>query len=74
MKPLKTADELAEQYGVKGSTIKRWARDGKIPSIRPSTKTLRFDEEAVLTAMQGLVTGQDKDTSPLESVESEGPR
>jgi excisionase family DNA binding protein len=48
-KPL-TAEELAEQLGVRPSTIKTWARRGWIPVIKPSPRIRRFDLDDVLRA------------------------
>ena len=49
---LATADELAEQLRVSGETVRRWARGGRIPCIRPTQRTLRFDLAAVRQALE----------------------
>ncbi len=48
------AVELGGALGVSGSTIRRWARQGTIPAIRVTARTLRFSTEAVLQAVQRL--------------------
>ena len=49
-----TAEELAELLRLSPGTIKQMARDGRIPSIRLSRKTLRFDVKAVAAALSAL--------------------
>lgn len=39
-----TVEQTAERYGVEPSTIREWARTGKIPAIKRG-KLWRFDEE-----------------------------
>lgn len=39
---LETPETLARLYGVTVPTIRRWVREGRIPSIRPTRKVLRF--------------------------------
>lgn len=41
------ASEIARLYGVKHSTVLRWYRDGRIPGVRISRKTIRFDADQV---------------------------
>ncbi len=52
---LLTADELAGRLQVRPSTIRRWAREGRIPTARLSPKVLRYDLGAVVQAIR---TGQ----------------
>lgn len=47
MSELVTAKELADRLRLRPSTIKRWAQEGFIPSLRLSGKVVRFDPEAV---------------------------
>ncbi len=35
--------ELARRLNVSVGTIRRWARDGVIPCVRPSRRVVRFD-------------------------------
>jgi excisionase family DNA binding protein len=49
---LLTPAELAERLHVSPDTLRRWARRGRIPVIRASTKVLRFDLDAVLAALR----------------------
>lgn len=46
-----TANELAAKLKLKPETIRVWAREGRIPSIRPTPKILRFDLQKVLQAI-----------------------
>ena len=46
-----TANELAARLKLKPETIRVWAREGRIPSIRPTQKILRFDLQKVLQAI-----------------------
>lgn len=46
-----TANELATRLKLKPETIRVWAREGRIPSIRPTQKILRFDLQKVLQAI-----------------------
>ena len=47
-----TADEIADRLRLKAETVRRWARENKIPSFRPSPKVLRFDWDAVCKALR----------------------
>jgi excisionase family DNA binding protein len=46
-KRLLTAEEIANALGVHRATVRKWAREGKIPSFRTPTGRLRFDSVAV---------------------------
>ena len=48
---LLTAKELAERLGVSSLTVHEWARTRRIPSVRPTRKTIRFDYDAVVEAV-----------------------
>ena len=49
---LVTSEELAKELNVDDRTILRWAREGKIPSVKISPRTIRFNREAVLRALE----------------------
>jgi excisionase family DNA binding protein len=54
--PLMTAEEVANRFRVATKTIREWARDGRLPSIRlggpwPDSKLLRFRADAVEAAL-----------------------
>lgn len=46
-----TPSELADILRVRVATIRRWAKDGTIPSHKFSGRVLRFDLAAVETAL-----------------------
>ncbi|HTU19230.1 MAG TPA: helix-turn-helix domain-containing protein [Gemmataceae bacterium] len=50
---LLTAIQLAERLNLRPSTVRVWARRGRIPAVRLSPKVVRFDWLAVLTALRG---------------------
>lgn len=50
---LLTFDELAEELGVRRSTVERWARQGRIPKVQASAKIVRFDLDDVIDALKG---------------------
>ena len=45
------ADGLAAALGVKASTVKRWAKTGRIPMVEISRKTRRFSLADVTNAL-----------------------
>jgi len=52
-----TAEEVSHRFRVTTKTIRLWAREGKLPSIRlggdwPDSKLLRFDPDAVEQALR----------------------
>lgn len=49
---LLTASELAERLAVRPSTVRKWARQGRIPEVCLSPKVRRFDYEAVVAALE----------------------
>ena len=48
-----TARQLAEILQVSESTVRRLARDGRIPSVRLTPRILRFNLKAVVRALDG---------------------
>ena len=49
---LLTTRVVAERLGVKPTTLRRWAREGRVPSYRVGRKTLRFDLADVFAAIR----------------------
>ena len=47
-----TSVDLARRLRLSPDTILRWAREGKIPSIRISPKVLRFDADDVAASLK----------------------
>ena len=47
-----TTSELARCLGVTSDTIRKWAKEGRIPCLRVGQKTLRFDAAAVLDSLR----------------------
>jgi len=47
-----TPTELAALLQLRPSTIKSWAREGRIPSLRFSKGVVRFELEAVMAALK----------------------
>ncbi len=45
------AGAIAKLIGVKQTTVRRWAREGRIPYLRPTGRVLRFDPDAVEQAL-----------------------
>jgi excisionase family DNA binding protein len=50
--------ELAERLAVKPSTVLRWAKQGRIPAVRPTRRVIRFDVAAVLQALRTPATDE----------------
>ena len=48
-----TARQLAEVLQVSESTVRRLARDGRIPSVRLTPRILRFNLKTVYRALDG---------------------
>lgn len=48
-----TARQLAELLQVSESTVRRLARDGRIPCVRLTTRLMRFNLKAVCRALDG---------------------
>ncbi|HUX02555.1 MAG: helix-turn-helix domain-containing protein [Phycisphaerae bacterium] len=49
---LLTARELGERLAVSPSTVIQWAKDGRIPEVRPSPRIRRFDWGDVVAALK----------------------
>lgn len=48
-----TARQLAARLQVSESTVRRLAREGRIPSVRLTTRLVRFNLKAVCRALEG---------------------
>lgn len=53
MSELLTTAQLAKRLQVSRDTVREWARDGRIPEIRISEKTRRFDLDEVMRSLRG---------------------
>lgn len=49
---LLTAAELARQLRVQVDTVRRWAREGRIPCLRISPKVVRYERARVVDAIR----------------------
>lgn len=56
-KKLLNSRQLAEALGLSAATVERWALEGRIPSIRPSARVVRFDLDDVMKALKGTPEG-----------------
>jgi excisionase family DNA binding protein len=56
-----TATELAERLRIKPSTVLDWQRTGRIPSIRITSKVLRFNLGDVMAALKRAAAGEGVD-------------
>ena len=54
---LLNATQMAQEIGVKPTTLKSWARQKLVPCIKPTRRTLRFDPEQVFLALQAANRG-----------------
>lgn len=54
MDDLLKAGELAKRLRVSTDTVRRWAREGRIPEVQLSRKVRRFREVEVLAALETL--------------------
>ena len=44
--------EMSRRLDVKAGTVRKWAREGKIPSVRISSKVVRFDASDVMETIR----------------------
>ena len=47
-----TADELGKRLRVKRTTVHRWGREGRIPVIRVTDRTVRFNLRDVMKTLE----------------------
>ena len=67
MTDLFTADQLAEHLQIRPSTVRLWARTGKIPVRILSPKVQRFDLADVLAAIDAA--GRPSTSRPLAAAQ-----
>ena len=60
MSNLETAEQVAEHVKVTPETVRRWARNGIIPSIKLSGKVVRFDMAEVESALKKRASEQQR--------------
>lgn len=70
MEQLLTAEELGRRLRLGPDTVKLWARRGLIPSIRATSKTLRFDPSEVMRALRR----RDEEVEEQDAASEEVPR
>ena len=56
---LLTSRQIAEQFGVTVDTVRTWVRQGRIPFVRVTRRTIRFDPAQVVAAL-----GHPRNNSP----------
>jgi len=56
MKKLVTVIDISKRFDVHPETVRLWVRRGKIPCIRPTRNTIRFDLTAVEQALRKPVS------------------
>ena len=66
-----TARQLAEVLQVSESTVRRLARDGRIPCVRLTPRLLRFNLKAVCRALDGSDTNSRSKRRHAEESERE---
>jgi excisionase family DNA binding protein len=59
---------IARRLNISEDSVYRYARDGRIPSVRVGSRLVRFDAEAVLQALAGGV--QSRSTLPDGTAEA----
>lgn len=52
MDDILTTEGLARRLQVRRETVRRWARDGRIPVLRVSEKVVRYDYGEVIEALR----------------------
>lgn len=68
-----TARQLAEVLQVSESTVRRLAREGRIPCVRLTPRLLRFNLKAVSRALDGSDTNaRSKRRQPEEDARDDG--
>ena len=67
-----TARQLAEVLQVSESTVRRLARDGRIPCVRLTTRLLRFNLKAVCRALDGDTHARSKRRQAEEAERDDG--
>ena len=64
MKPLLTAAQVAEAFQVDESTIRSWARAGRIPSFKLGPGVVRFDPDLLEGWLGGRMVGDPTSARP----------
>ena len=60
MKKLLIYKEVAEIYRVTPRAVRIWAKNGTIPIVRLSAKTIRFDPDAIQKHLESLQQSAEK--------------
>lgn len=71
--PLLTRAEVAAMFGVDAQTVTRWARKGRLSTVRTPGGHRRFSEREVRELLEGVPRQEEpSDPEPAESRESRG--
>lgn len=62
-----TAQQVADTFGVKAGTVRGWVRDKRIPCIRLSQVSVRFDLAEVISALRS--GGSSSEHHPAQSAD-----
>lgn len=62
---LVTTEQVARFFGVSVRTVNAWVREGRIPVVRPSRKTVRFRLSDVEHALTQRARQSESDTSQV---------
>ncbi len=56
---LLTVAQLAKRLSIRPRTVQAWSRSGRIPTVKLSSKVLRFDWQEVLEAVRKHAIGSE---------------
>jgi excisionase family DNA binding protein len=66
--------EVAEIFGVRTTTIARWAREGKLTPLRTPGGHRRYSREAILRILADVDAGRDGNAGPTAAIAEDAAR